>query len=148
MCNVGSLARLSAATATTEAEDGELGSRGSNDTWHETLARIHTRINSISLVYGSVSMNSCGWSLIANLLLISEVLMLDYVLECMHVGFMFLVIDIVVVWTWIKNRETWIELLGWVIWLLELIFWAVFWRGSSELCVYMFVMAVHVLTLN
>jgi len=40
-----------------------------------------------------------GWSLIPNLLLISKVFMLDYVLEYMHVGFMLLVIDIVVVWT-------------------------------------------------
>jgi len=47
----------------------------------------------------SVAWRPGEWSLILTYLLISKVLMLDHVLEYMHVGFLFLVIDIVVIWT-------------------------------------------------
>jgi len=36
-----------------------------------------------------------------------------------------------VIWIWIENGETWIELLGCVVVLFEVIFGTVMWRGSS-----------------
>ena len=41
----------------------------------------------ISPFYGSFSMDSGGWSLIPNLILISNVLMLSYILDCYACGF-------------------------------------------------------------
>jgi len=103
VCDVGSLARPGIVTTTAEVEDGELGNRGSKRTWLETLTGCKTQISLISPYYRSLAWRLGGWSLIPNLLLISKVLMFDYVVEYMHVEFMFLVIDIVVVWIWIEN---------------------------------------------
>jgi len=49
----------------------------------------------------------------------------------MHVRFMVMYVYVIVIWLWIENWDTWIELLSWLTWLFMVIFWTTVWQGSS-----------------
>jgi len=51
-------------------------------------------------------------------------------LDCIHVKFMAMHVHLVVIWTWIENRETSIELLGGLTWLFVVIFGTVCEKGA------------------
>jgi len=60
----------------------------------------------------------------------------------MHVSLWLSIYIDVVIWIWIKNYETWIELLGWLTWLFEVILGTVVQRGSSG-CICMYYSCVY-----
>jgi len=51
---------------------------------------------------------------------------------------MTLYMDVAMIWKWIGNSESWLNYLGCLIVIFEVIFGVVLRRGSSELCIYMY----------